>query len=98
MARIMQQRLHEVWQQPEALGDDTLIRRERQQILYDQAEALAPEPVKGFKHDLRRAIDPPLVHAHLHELGQARTVLRQPSMRMVAHRLVRRRSEEHTSE
>jgi hypothetical protein len=90
MARIMQQRLHEVWQQPEALGDDALIRRERQQILDDQAEALAPEPVEGFKHGLRRAIDPPLVHAHLHELGQVRTVAGPPSTRVVAHRLVRR--------
>jgi hypothetical protein len=44
----MQQRLHEVRQQPETLGDDGLIRRERQQILNDQAEALAAEPVKGF--------------------------------------------------
>lgn len=28
--RIMQKRLHEMWQQPEALGDDALIRWERQ--------------------------------------------------------------------
>jgi hypothetical protein len=44
MAPIKQQRLHEVRQQPEALGDDALIRRERQQILDDQAKALAPKP------------------------------------------------------
>jgi hypothetical protein len=31
----MQQRLDEVRQQPEALGDDALIQRERQQILDD---------------------------------------------------------------
>jgi hypothetical protein len=49
MVRITQQRLHEVWQQAEALGDEALIRRERQQILDDQAEAFAPEPVKKFQ-------------------------------------------------
>jgi hypothetical protein len=54
MIRVMQQRLHEMWQQPEALGDDALTWRERVQILDDQAEALVPEPVKDFKHGLGR--------------------------------------------
>src|SRR5262249_39337622 len=35
MTRIMQQRLHEVWQQPEALGDDASARRQLEQILDD---------------------------------------------------------------
>src|SRR5688500_7327463 len=43
-----EERLDEVWQQPEPLGDDAGLAREADEVFDDQAEALAPEPVESL--------------------------------------------------
>src|SRR5580704_15169327 len=87
---MVEQWLYELGQQPEALDDDALIGRELQQVFDDEAKTFAPEPVKGFKHGLRRAIDPPLVHAHFLKLSEEWTVFRATPRRVVRRRIVRR--------
>src|SRR5258708_6810658 len=87
---MVEQRLDELRQQPEALNDDAFVWSKLQQVFDDEAEAFAPEPVKGFKHGLRRAIGPPLVHAHLLELSKKWTGSRGTPPCVVRHRIVRR--------
>jgi hypothetical protein len=61
---VGEQRPYELGQQVETFNDNGLIRREFLQVFDDEAETLAPKPLKGVKQGLRRAIDPSLVHRH----------------------------------
>ncbi len=83
-----QERLHEAWQEPESLSDDGSFARQAEEVLDDRAEALTAKPVECLEHDVRRAVQPSLVHVHGHELAQERTVLRHTPARVIRHRLV----------
>jgi hypothetical protein len=84
------ERLHEAWQQPEALDDYTRFPGEAEEVFDDQAEALALKPVERLKHGLRRSVHPSLVHIHSRELAQERGVLRRAPAGMVRHHVVGR--------
>jgi len=90
VAGLGQQRLDQVRQQTEALRDHAIVHRQAQQVLDDQAEALAPEPVEGLEHRLRRPVHPALVHGHGLEAAQVRGVFRQHAASVVRHHVVGR--------
>jgi hypothetical protein len=56
MAGLGKQRLDKVRQQSEALGNHAGVRQQAQQVFNNPTEALAPEPVEGLEHGLRRPI------------------------------------------
>ncbi len=77
-------------QQTEALGDHGRLRREAQEVLDDQAKALAPEPMERLKHLLRGPAHPALVHVHGRELAEKRTVRGIPPACMIGHHVIGR--------
>ena len=77
-----------MWRHAEALRDHRGRGRHQQQVVHDQVEALAAEPVEGVEHDLRGAVEPALVHRHGGEASQVRRLVRE-QRRVATHRVVR---------
>ncbi len=62
-----EERLYEVWQKSEALGDYTRFRGQAKDVFDDHAETFSAELVERLKHDFRGSVRPSLVHVHCHE-------------------------------
>ena len=88
MTRLGEERLHEAWQQSEALDDHTRFPWEAEDVFNDHAEALAPEPVECLKHGFRGSVHPSLVHGQ--ELAQERAVLGCAPAGVIGHYVVGR--------
>jgi hypothetical protein len=85
-----EERLDEVWQQSEALGDHTRFLRQAKDVFDDHAEALSPEPVECLKHGFRGSVYPSLVHVHRDELMQKWAALRRAPPGVIRHHVVGR--------
>lgn len=90
MSERVEERRHEMRQQPKAFRDHRRVRRESEEVLDDQIEALAPEPVEGVEHRFGRSIHPSFVHVHGDELGERWTVFGPDPAAVVLHRVIGR--------
>jgi hypothetical protein len=85
-----EERLYEVWQEPEALGDHTRFLGQAKDVFDDHAEALSPEPVECLKHVFRGSVHPSLVHVHRYELMQKWAAIRCAPLGVIRHHVVGR--------
>lgn len=66
------------------------MRRKAQEVIDDQVEALALEPVEGLQHRLRGSVYPSFVHVHGREVAEEGAVRRGGAAGVIGHRVVGR--------
>lgn len=69
-----EKRRHEARQERETFHEDGRRRWQRQKVLDQKPEALTLEAVERVSHDVRRAVEPSLVHVHRRKRMQERGV------------------------